>query len=170
MTDTSHSVGPTQFRSASRHDVSEVITWVDSSDQLRFWAGPGLSFPINLSEFLERIYFSSDNAFVCEDRCGLAAFAQLLTVQPSRLHLARLITHPRTRGQGIGRYMSQCLISEAKRRHATCVTLKVYASNRRAINLYRSLGFQVSPEIQSNPVLEMELSLDESADNQGPGV
>lgn len=170
MTVINHSVASPHFRPASPVDVGEVLTWVESRDQMRMWAGPDVSYPIVLNDFLQRICFSPDNAFICEDDGGLAAFAQLLEVEPGTHHVARLLVHPRVRGQGMGRFLSRCMIGEAKRRNATCVTLKVYTQNRRAVSLYRSLGFEEQPGKSSSEVLDMRLRLDQSSTNQELGM
>ena len=48
----------------------------------------------------------------------------------------------RHHGQGIGRRLTAWTVEEARRRGYPSVRLSVYASNARALGLYRSLGFE----------------------------
>jgi ribosomal-protein-alanine N-acetyltransferase len=57
-------------------------------------------------------------------------------------HLMNLATHPLLRRQGIARVLMDALLEEARARGVRNVSLEVRVSNRAAIRLYESLGFQ----------------------------
>jgi ribosomal protein S18 acetylase RimI-like enzyme len=50
--------------------------------------------------------------------------------------------HPEARGQGLARPFMAFLHAAAKARGATKVRLTVYTENRRAVELYRRMGYQ----------------------------
>ena len=50
--------------------------------------------------------------------------------------------HPEARGIGLGRAMMLYLHAEARRRGASRIRLKVHPENARAVDLYRSLGYE----------------------------
>jgi ribosomal protein S18 acetylase RimI-like enzyme len=50
--------------------------------------------------------------------------------------------HPDARGIGLGRAMMLYLHAEARRRGASRIRLKVHPENARAVDLYRSLGYE----------------------------
>ena len=56
-----------------------------------------------------------------------------------------LVIHPRRHRQGLGRQMSIFLIDMARQRGATSLRLTVYADNDPAVNLYKKLGFSLTP-------------------------
>lgn len=145
------------FRPAKKNDLRTVASWVDGLSEVQTWAGPGVSYPIDISTIADEIGFRSDNAFVCEDKNALCAFAQLIERAKGKLHLARLISNPDMRGEGVGRKMCNQLIDEAKRLAATELTLKVYSYNERAILLYQSLGFETVSSETDAGLMEMAL-------------
>ena len=57
-----------------------------------------------------------------------------------------IVIHPDAKGQGLGRRMMEFLRTAASRRGARTIRLRVYPDNLAAVNLYRSLGYQLSPE------------------------
>ena len=50
-------------------------------------------------------------------------------------------------GRGIGKNLLQTLLSEARKRHFTRISLGVIESNRRASRLYESLGFKITSKL-----------------------
>jgi RimJ/RimL family protein N-acetyltransferase len=95
--------------------------------------------------FLRRLQ-SNDAGFVLKGTIGGRLVAVLSVVRPSqpRLHhraelgLAVRAAHW---GHGIGRRMSEVAIALAAERGLRKLNLRVRADNRRAIGLYRALGF-----------------------------
>lgn len=56
--------------------------------------------------------------------------------------------HADARGLGLGRAMMLYLHTEAARRGAERIRLKVYPDNTIAVTLYRSLGYEFEPELE----------------------
>ncbi len=60
--------------------------------------------------------------------------------------------HPSARGIGLGRALMLYLHSEARRRGACKIRLKVYPDNAAAVGLYRTLGYEFSTTEQGQLV------------------
>ncbi|NIP72598.1 MAG: ribosomal protein S18-alanine N-acetyltransferase [Gammaproteobacteria bacterium] len=56
-------------------------------------------------------------------------------------HVLNLCVHPGSRCQGFGRAMLEHLVEVARRVHSQAVLLEVRPSNKAAVRLYSSLGF-----------------------------
>lgn len=70
----------------------------------------------------------------------VVAFVNYWVVQ-DEVHVLNVATHPSWRRQGLGRKMMNHVLRAARMRSARLITLEVRRSNRPAIELYRSLGF-----------------------------
>ena len=57
-------------------------------------------------------------------------------------HILNVAVHPDFRRRGVGIYLMNSAIAEARAKHATCVTLEVRRSNLAARQLYRRLQFE----------------------------
>jgi ribosomal-protein-alanine N-acetyltransferase len=57
-------------------------------------------------------------------------------------HILNVAVHPDYRRRGVGIYLMNSAIEEAKAKQATCVTLEVRRSNLAARQLYRKLRFE----------------------------
>ena len=57
-------------------------------------------------------------------------------------HITNIAVHPEHRRRGVGRLLMETLIEEAVRLNMQRMTLEVRVSNRAAISLYKSLGFE----------------------------
>jgi ribosomal-protein-alanine N-acetyltransferase len=60
--------------------------------------------------------------------------------------------HPDAQDQGLGHLLMDFLRAAAKRRGANKIRLRVAPDNKRAVSLYRSLGYEMAPE-ESSPYL-----------------
>lgn len=67
-----------------------------------------------------------------------------LSTYPSHLHIDLL---PRAQGQGWGRKLMETLLGELRRRGAAGVHLGLGASNRKAFEFYKRVGFEVLVEV-----------------------
>jgi ribosomal-protein-alanine N-acetyltransferase len=56
-------------------------------------------------------------------------------------HITTIAVHPAHRHQGIGAFLLNSLLKEAKKRACDKMTLEVRPSNRQAIDLYEKAGF-----------------------------
>lgn len=74
---------------------------------------------------------------------GIVAYCAFRVVV-DELHVHNLAVHPGHRGRGLGRRLLVLAMDFAARRGARAALLEVRQSNWPALQLYRSLGFQVS--------------------------
>jgi len=65
----------------------------------------------------------------------------VMSVAVQEAHILNLCVHPQRQRQGLGRWMLGRLLTLAKEHQAETAFLEVRVSNRGALNLYRSLGF-----------------------------
>ncbi|MGC8916231.1 MAG: ribosomal protein S18-alanine N-acetyltransferase [Thermoanaerobaculum sp.] len=63
--------------------------------------------------------------------------------QVDELHILKVATHPSYQGRGLATALLRAAQEEAERRRGASVTLEVRVSNRRAIELYRHLGYRI---------------------------
>jgi ribosomal protein S18 acetylase RimI-like enzyme len=130
-----------EIRPAKISDLEIVVSWVRSDVDSILWAGPRVSYPIDLASLPEAIEWKSSEAWTLESSGSVVAFGQLLAKPNYRVHLARLISAPRHRGRGLGRVMATHLLNTALSRHPSAISLYVAPENSPAVELYRSLGF-----------------------------
>ncbi len=74
------------------------------------------------------------------------AFGQIIQKDGGRSHLARIITNPTFRDQGVGRSICNHLVDYAFALGGGKVSLNVYRENSHALRLYKSLGFKEQTE------------------------
>lgn len=81
---------------------------------------------------------------------NLLAFGQIIKKVDGRSHLARIITNPAYRGQGLGRKICKYLVDYASEHGSGKVSLNVYRENAHALRLYESLGFREQAEVSDD--------------------
>ena len=59
-------------------------------------------------------------------------------------HITNIAVKRSERGKGIGRFLMSALISKAKEKGARCISLEVKTTNKVAISMYESFGFEVA--------------------------
>ena len=136
------------IRTAERADLRSLHSWVTDADACRIWAGPNVHFPFTLDSLCEDIRFEPNNTHCLIGAKGeLFGLGQIMTVSDARLHLARVIIHPKMRGKQLGAVFCTALIRETYAKFGEReLILKVYRDNLRAINLYQRLGFKTTDE------------------------
>ncbi|MCK4951131.1 MAG: ribosomal protein S18-alanine N-acetyltransferase [Gammaproteobacteria bacterium] len=75
------------------------------------------------------------------ERNGLLEAYGALSHGAGEAHILNLCVHPKSQRQGLGRIMLKNLIDAAKRLSAEIVLLEVRPSNKVAVRLYLSMGF-----------------------------
>ncbi len=138
---------------ARDHDMDELMKWFDGERSVKIWGGPKFRYPFSRETFLEDSHWR-DMATFClrSPENAFSAFGQLYE-RDRRINLARLITHPQTRRQGVGRRLVQMLMSIGADLFALDeYSLFVYRDNTPALECYRSLGFEIQ-DYPSNQVL-----------------
>ncbi|RKQ95807.1 acetyltransferase (GNAT) family protein [Kushneria sinocarnis] len=151
-----------RWRRARQHDMAQVIDWIDSPRQLEYWAGPGLSWPLEQ----RRLWREIDGAWLRSRALSgdghLLAFGQISLRAHRRCHLARILVAPGHRGQGLGEELCRHLIHEARDRlQAQRITLNVFHDNHAARRLYHRLGFIESGTLDERGIQPMILLTDE---------
>ena len=101
---------------------------------------------------LELAFRQSALATVAEKGGEIAAF-QLSTAYSNGGHLARLATHPRFQGMGVGFALLQDTLARFEQRGARRVTVNTQADNLASLAMYRKAGFLPSGE--SYPVYQL---------------
>ena len=141
---------------SAAEDIIELMTWFRSRDDVENWGGPEFRYPFTTEAFLEDINWGRTRTFSLTDTADeFAAFGQLYK-RKGRIHLARLITHPDRRRQGIGQRLIRLLMAEGRRVYRSNeFSLFVLRENRPAYECYRSLGFVVSDYPDDTPYADV---------------
>ena len=150
---------PYSLRPAAPEQLSTVLRWITSAEELKMWGGDQLTWPPDEEKTWREIGAEGGNTFTLLDEEGtIAGFGQVLALEPGAAHLGRIIVSPALRGQGVGRALVGQLITAAlERHHPEQITLNVYTYNTPAIDLYRSLGFAVTAEDAGRDSVAMSL-------------
>jgi ribosomal protein S18 acetylase RimI-like enzyme len=130
-----------ELRRSQLGDLAVVASWIRSESECRLWCGSRVSFPIDLACLPDALEYATCESWTTCTGGQVVAFGQLVPKAEGRLHLARIISCPEQRGQGLGRRMTQHLLQQALAQSPQAISLNVFASNDAALGLYRSLGF-----------------------------
>ncbi len=80
------------------------------------------------------------SCWVMEQDEELVGYA-ILSAAAGEAHILNIAIHPERQGRGLGRQMMHFLIDTAREHGADTVFLEVRPSNRSAVHLYDSMGF-----------------------------
>ncbi len=139
------------LRPAILADLDIVTSWVISAGECALWAGPDVSFPIDMGALRDAIDFDVVKTFSMIEGEELVAFGQVVPKGVRRGHLARLIVAREQRRRGHGRTLVEALVQEARVAGFQIVSLNVDPRNSGAIALYESLGFRPAPRPDDEP-------------------
>ncbi|QDL54949.1 GNAT family N-acetyltransferase [Rhodoferax aquaticus] len=136
-------------------DYITLATWIPDAASCLRWAGPKVSFPFEADRLAELLYVDQSVSYCLAHSDDVPlAFAQHWVIAPGAVHLGRILVDPHRRGQGLGRMLCTQLIAAAlAHTQANSATLRVYADNLGAQQLYQSLGF-VREAVQSTQELD----------------
>lgn len=148
-----------EIRRAAWADLGIVIPWIPDARACRWWAGPDVRFPMTVSSLAEDIDFLESPSYCGADGDGALGFGQLVSRSETRLHMTRIIIRPNRRQSGVGFRFCRALIRIAGDMGASELTLNVYRSHHRAVELYRMLGFQEAEVQPEDHVWRMDVSL-----------
>lgn len=140
---------------ASAADLAQVSTWLTNATDCRTWAGPVVSFPIDSARLASDIMYCWDNSYCLKTAADMAGFGQLIKINDDCYHLARIITNPSCRGQGVARKLCESLLKIAWQHGGSQVSLNVYRTNTRALTLYQHLGFREQADQSDDTIIYM---------------
>lgn len=125
-------------------DIDELMGWFANAAEVDRWGGPRFRYPFTRKSFRKDCRIDEIPSFCLRDPDGaMAAFGQFYN-RHDRAHLARLVSHPHRRRQGIGKRLIRLIMQAAKRRcgHEQS-SLFVYRDNEPAYRCYLAMGFVV---------------------------
>lgn len=125
-------------------DLGTVKKWVNSQAECTLWAGDIVRYPFVGTSLEDDIEFNQHQHFIIKINTELAAFAQLQTIFPHHVHIARLIINPHFRRQGIAPKFLKMLTREINAQNPTLklITLNVVETNLTALKIYAHQGFE----------------------------
>jgi ribosomal protein S18 acetylase RimI-like enzyme len=146
-------------------DIHELMGWFPDARSVDIWGGPRFRYPFTLESFRLDCRLDEMLSYCLRDPGGaLAGFGQVYE-RDDRGHLARLITHPNRRRQGIGRRLIEMLCTAARQsRSYNEYSLFVYRDNEAAYRCYLTTGFVVRDYPDDAPMKERCYFLTRSAD------
>lgn len=146
---------PWSFDAVTEPDVDELMTWFTDAQATDIWGGPRFRYPFDRASFHEDCRWHEFSSYCLHAPDGrLAAFGQL-GARYDRAHLARLVTSPTMRRQGVARRLIEGLIDiAASEMDYSKVGLFVYQDNAPAYQCYLSLGFAVQPYPKDAPMAD----------------
>ena len=132
------------------------VEWIEANFQLEPEDVHQLDHPEHILDAGGAIFIALRDG----DPVGTTA---LVRMDDGRFELAKMAVAPKARGQGIGRWLGEAAIAEARRRRAKEVYLESNRKLESAIALYRKLGFVevdggASPYARCN--IQMALAVD----------
>lgn len=130
-----------QLVKCTNQDLIGVFRWFKSEQAVFYWAGPDITYPLQLKRFKTESKFSKSHSYVLKRDRQLLAFGQIYN-RLNHCHLGRLVVSPKHRSQGVGKYLIEALILEGQQLlQLSNASLFVLADNKPAMHLYQKLGF-----------------------------
>ena len=143
-------------------DEAEVTSWFADAGQLRHFAGPRLSWPLDADQWRKVRFDPSVTAWtgVLAGDPVPVGHGELVAESPTVIRLACLAVTPRKRGNGVGRAMVANLIAKSRTGGQSLLMLDVHRDNVTAVRAYRGLGFVPTDAVLPHGNVRMELVLD----------
>ncbi|MGI9249369.1 MAG: GNAT family N-acetyltransferase [Woeseiaceae bacterium] len=136
-------------------DVDELMTWFPDARSVDIWGGPRIRYPFTPETFREDCRIEEIITYCLRNPDGaMAGFGQIYD-RYDRGHLARLVTHPKMRRQGVATRLIALLIDAARQfwGHREC-SLFVYRDNQPAYRCYLAMGFVLQDYPEDAPMKE----------------
>lgn len=132
------------LRPATLDDLQALSAWIPDAAACNAWGGAKVHFPFTTETLREDIQFDSFDTYSFVDDDGeLVGLGQVVDIDDTRLHLARVIIRPERQGRGLGIQLCRQLIAQGVKKYGERnITLKVNSDNDRAISLYSKMGFR----------------------------
>lgn len=144
-----------RFQRFDETHLPELMKWFPDETTLQTWGGPEFRFPFTEASFREDAKIRSLPTWaLVEDDGTLAAFGQCY-LRVGRCHVGRLAVSPSMRGSGHGTTLIRELNKWGTAEFGVdSRSLFVISSNRRAIELYRRLGYSEVPYPDPSPATD----------------
>lgn len=125
-------------------EIDELMGWFTDAEAVDRWSGPRFRYPFSRESFLEDCRIEEISTYCLRNPDGaMAAFGQMYD-RYDRGHLARLVTHPGMRRQGIGERLIRLIMTFARLNSGhEQSSLFVYKDNEPAYRCYLKMGFVV---------------------------
>jgi ribosomal protein S18 acetylase RimI-like enzyme len=140
------------FRPSLLSDLQTISSWVQNQHECDLWTGGVVPFPIDMTTLPSKIAWDSVQSWTVLAADHVVGYGQLIPKPDDRLHIARIVVDPNSRGRGYGRLLMSHLLNSAQTQHPSTISLNVHPGNERALMLYQSLGFDPVQDYEaSNP-------------------
>ena len=141
-----------QLLPCTNQDLIGVFRWFNSEKAVLYWAGPGITFPLQIKRFKTDAKFEKSQSYVLKQGRTLLAFGQIYN-RLDHCHLGRLVVSPAFRGQGVGRKLVELLLEEGQRILGLSEgSLFVLSDNQAAMKMYQNMGFVETQYPESIPL------------------
>lgn len=138
-----------ELKTFNREDVPELLSWIQSEEELYQWSGTLFSWPMEQGTFyihLEQEDSKPQMLYPLGFYKGhkLAGYCELCIYYPDNpsARLSCLVIRPEWRQRGLGQMMLEKVLRFGfNELHLNRISLGVFARNVAAIGLYRKLGF-----------------------------
>ncbi len=149
-------------------DINELMGWFPDAHSVAIWGGPGFRYPFTEKTFRDDCRVNEMLSYCLKYKDGaMVGFGQVYD-RDDRGHLARLITHPNMRRQGIGRRLIIMLINAAKKSSGYDeYSLFVFRDNVPAYRCYLEMGFVLQKYPDDAPMKDKCYFLTRLADQRG---
>lgn len=129
---------------ATGDNIDQLMSWFSDKRSVSNWGGPEFRFPFTCRSFQEDVRWGKMATFCLRNPVGdFAAFGQCYD-RKGRMNFARLVVHPKVRGQGVGKRLIEMLMMAGRDLLPfTEYSLFVFRYNTLALEYYKSRGFVV---------------------------
>lgn len=133
-------------------DLVGVFRWFKSEKAVHYWAGPDITYPLQIKRFKTESKYNKSHSFVLKQGRKLLAFGQIYN-RLDHCHLGRLVVAPECRGQGVGALLIDALaVKGTELLGLSKTSLFVLSDNHAAMSLYQNYGFKVVQYPQEIPL------------------
>ena len=132
-------------------DFKNLITWIDSKEELMQFAGPQLKFPLTNEQLQETLTNKNVFAFkIVENSKNSPIGHAEIFIKDNSFALARiLIGDKKMRGKGLGKIIVDKLLEFGFNNFdKNTAELNVFDWNVSAIKCYEKVGFEVNPNLK----------------------
>lgn len=132
-------------------DSKNLISWIDSEEELMQFAGPQLTFPLTNEQLEKSLTNKNVLCFkVVDNSTNLSIGHAELFLKDNSFALARiLIGDKNMRGKGLGKKVVEKLLEFGfKNFDKNTAELNVFDWNISAIKCYEKVGFEINPDMK----------------------